>query len=105
MTTSLERIVPVVRLAASLGAATACRGDNTGQSSSPGQQAQQVITADGSSTVFPVTEAVAEEFQKANRGARVTVGSSGTGGGFEKVCRNETAISNPSPPVKGTGID
>ena len=59
-----------------------------------------MITADGSSTVFPITEAVAEEFQKANAGTRVTVGSSGTGGGFQKFCRNETDLSNASRPIK-----
>ncbi len=61
---------------------------------------QAVIAIDGSSTVFPITEAVAEEFQKANVGARVTVGVSGTGGGFKKFCRGETAISNASRPIK-----
>ncbi|MBA3297128.1 MAG: PstS family phosphate ABC transporter substrate-binding protein [Acidobacteria bacterium] len=65
----------------------------------------QVITVDGSSTVFPVTEAVAEEFQKANPGLRVTVGSSGTGGGFQKFCRNETEISNASRPIKATELE
>jgi phosphate transport system substrate-binding protein len=58
-----------------------------------------VITADGSSTVAPVTEAVAEEFQKANAGAKVTVGTSGTGGGFQKFCRGETDISDASRPI------
>jgi phosphate transport system substrate-binding protein len=82
--------------------AAGCGGDN---SSAGGQQAGQVIAADGSSTVFPVTEAVAEEFQRANRGTRVTVGSSGTGGGFEKFCRNETDISNASRPMKATEIE
>lgn len=62
-------------------------------------QAQQTITVDGSSTVFPVTEAVAEEFQKANSGARVTVGISGTGGGFKKFCRGELDISDASRPI------
>ena len=53
----------------------------------------QVIKIDGSSTVYPITEAVAEEFQKAKRGKiRVTVGISGTGGGFKKFCRGETDI-------------
>ena len=64
----------------------------------------QVITADGSSTVFPVTEAFAEEFQKANAGTRVTVGSSGTGGGFQKFCRDETDISNASRPISASEI-
>ncbi|MGH8669219.1 MAG: PstS family phosphate ABC transporter substrate-binding protein, partial [Burkholderiales bacterium] len=54
----------------------------------------------GSSTVYPITEAVAEEFQKSRKGkVRVTVGISGTGGGFKKFCRNETDISNASRPI------
>lgn len=59
----------------------------------------QVIKVDGSSTVYPVTEAVAEEFQKANKGLKVTVGVSGTGGGFKKFCRGEIDISNASRPI------
>lgn len=59
----------------------------------------QVVKIDGSSTVYPVTEAVAEEFQKANKGLKVTVGVSGTGGGFKKFCRAETDISNASRPI------
>ena len=60
----------------------------------------QVVKIDGSSTVFPVTEAVAEDFQKEKRGkVKVTVGISGTGGGFKKFCRNETDISNASRPI------
>jgi phosphate transport system substrate-binding protein len=58
------------------------------------------IAVDGSSTVFPVMEAVAEEFQKAKKGRiRVTVGISGTGGGFKKFCRGETDVSNGSRPI------
>ena len=61
---------------------------------------QALVKIDGSSTVFPVTEAVAEEFQKAKKGSvRVTVGISGTGGGFKKFCRGETDISNASRPI------
>ena len=60
----------------------------------------KTVTFDGSSTVFPVTEAVAEDFQRARRGAvRVTVGISGTGGGFKKFCRGEIDISNASRPI------
>src|SRR5688572_19881583 len=59
----------------------------------------QTVKVDGSSTVFPVTEAVAEDFQKAKKGMRVTVGISGTGGGFKKFCRGETDISNASRPI------
>lgn len=61
---------------------------------------QPLVKIDGSSTVFPITEAVAEEFQKAKKGSvRVTVGISGTGGGFKKFCRGETDISNASRPI------
>jgi phosphate transport system substrate-binding protein len=60
----------------------------------------QLIKIDGSSTVYPITEAVAEEFQKSKKGAiKVTVGISGTGGGFKKFCRGETDISNASRPI------
>jgi phosphate transport system substrate-binding protein len=59
----------------------------------------QIIKIDGSSTVFPITEAVAEDFQKANKGVKVTVGIGGTGGGFKKFCRGETDISNASRPI------
>lgn len=58
------------------------------------------IEIDGSSTVFPITEAVAEEFQIANPGVKVTVGISGTGGGFKRFVVGETDISNASRPIK-----
>jgi phosphate transport system substrate-binding protein len=58
------------------------------------------VTADGSSTVAPFTQAAAESFQRQYRGARVTVGVSGTGGGFERFCKNETDLSNASRPIR-----
>lgn len=59
-----------------------------------------VVKVDGSSTVYPVTEAVAEEFQKLKKNSvKVTVGISGTGGGFKKFCRGEIDISNASRPI------
>ena len=58
-----------------------------------------VVQIDGSSTVFPISEALGEEFQ-ASSGTRVTVGLSGTGGGFKKFCRGETDISGASRPIK-----
>src|SRR3954471_23186182 len=62
--------------------------------------AQQIVKIDGSSTVYPVTEAVAEDFQKAKKQSiKVTVGISGTGGGFKKFCRGETDISDASRPI------
>lgn len=66
----------------------------------------QIVKIDGSSTVYPVTEAVAEEFQKAKRGKiKVTVGISGTGGGFKKFCRGETDISDASRPILKQEMD
>ncbi|MGQ0547799.1 MAG: PstS family phosphate ABC transporter substrate-binding protein [Betaproteobacteria bacterium] len=65
-----------------------------------------IVKVDGSSTVFPITEAVAEEFQNAKRGkVRVTVGISGTGGGFKKFCRGETDISDASRPILKKEMD
>ena len=62
--------------------------------------AQQVVKVDGSSTVFPVTEGIAEDFQKASKGKlKVTVGISGTGGGFKKFCRGEIDVQNASRPI------
>jgi len=62
--------------------------------------ASPVVKIDGSSTVFPITEAIAEDFQKATHGSiHVTVGISGTGGGFRKLCQNEIDIVNASRPI------
>lgn len=58
------------------------------------------VTIDGSSTVYPITEAVAEEFQLANSGVQVPVAFSGTGGGFKKFCAGETDINDASRPIK-----
>ena len=66
----------------------------------------QMVKIDGSSTVFPITEAVAEDFQKAKKGeVKVTVGISGTGGGFKKFCRGETDISDASRPILKKEMD
>ena len=65
----------------------------------------EVIAIDGSSTVFPITEAVAEDFQLGNQEARVTVGVSGTGGGFAKFCRGETDLSDASRPIRESEIE
>jgi phosphate transport system substrate-binding protein len=58
------------------------------------------VEVDGSSTVFPITEAVAEEFQKANGGVQVTAKFAGTGGGFKRFCKGETDINDASRPIK-----
>ncbi len=72
--------------------------------SSAGQTS--LVKIDGSSTVFPITEAVAEEFQKETRGSvRVTVGISGTGGGFKKFCRGEIDVQDASRPISTSEMD
>jgi phosphate transport system substrate-binding protein len=62
------------------------------------------VAIDGSSTVFPVSEAFAEEFQ-IETGTRVTVGVSGTGGGFRRFCRGETDISGASRPISASEME
>ncbi len=79
----------------------ACGGGQAG--SAPG--GAPVIAVDGSSTVFPIAEAVAEEYQQVDPAARVTVGVSGTGGGFKKFCAGETDISNASRPIKAVELE
>jgi len=71
-----------------------------------GSEPTTVVKVDGSSTVFPITEAVAAEFQKETRGVvRVTVGISGTGGGFKKFCRGETDVQDASRPISQSEMD
>lgn len=64
-----------------------------------------LIKVDGSSTVYPITEAVGEEFQKKYRGVKVVVGISGTGGGFKKFGSGETDISDASRPIKPSEVE
>jgi phosphate transport system substrate-binding protein len=81
-------------------------GGGTPPAGEGGEAAPVLITVDGSSTVFPIAEAVAEEFGKANPNTRTpTVGISGTGGGFQKFCRGETDISNASRPIRAAEIE
>ena len=89
----LSRPITVAALAAIVVLATAACGGGDGGGSGG------TITADGSSTVGPFTTKAAEDF-KAQGGVDVTVGISGTGGGFERFCRDETDISNASRPIK-----
>jgi phosphate transport system substrate-binding protein len=63
------------------------------------------IQIDGSSTVYPITEAVAEEYREIEPDVRVTVGVSGTGGGFKKFLRGETDISNASRPITKSELE
>jgi phosphate transport system substrate-binding protein len=86
--------------AAVLAVALVACGDGGQQAAPAAGSSGESIAIDGSSTVFPLAEAAAEGFtQTARGGARVTVGESGTGGGFRKFCRGETQISNASRPI------
>ena len=79
----------------------ACGGDNN--SGTAGDSATKLsgpVVVDGSSTVQPLTAAAAELFQEEQSGVNVTVGTSGTGGGFKKFCAGETDISDASRPIK-----
>ena len=83
----------------SVAAAVGCGGDRAGESNT--RELSGSISADGSSTVYPITEAMAEEFGVEHEGrVRVTVGLSGTGGGFKRFCAGETDLSNASRPIK-----
>ena len=81
-------------------ALTACGGADAGSGSSADGGLSGTIQIDGSSTVAPLSEAAAEQFQEENGGVRVVVGTSGTGGGFQKFCAGETDISDASRPIK-----
>lgn len=71
----------------------------------PLSYARAIVKVDGSSTVYPITEAVAEEFQGEFRGrVRITIGISGTGGGFKKFCSGESDVSNASRPIKPSEV-
>ena len=94
MSPTLKVAVVLVAICAVLS--SSCGGAGT----NPGSSEAAVIKIDGSSTVFPITEAVAEEFQTEQRGkVNVTVGISGTGGGFKKFVRGEIDIADASRPI------
>jgi phosphate transport system substrate-binding protein len=78
---------------------TACGGTDDNGGGSGGSSLSGKIVVDGSSTVAPISEAIAEEFKKEQSGVDVTVGTSGTGGGFTKFCNGETDISDASRPI------
>jgi phosphate transport system substrate-binding protein len=104
----IERLMLVLAMVASLAFVVAACGDDdeegngsgaaSGESS--GSELSGTVRADGSSTVAPLTELAAELFQEENPNVRVTVGTSGTSGGFEKFCNGETEISDASRPIK-----
>jgi phosphate transport system substrate-binding protein len=93
--------IPAMALASVLALSlAACGGSDAGTASSGSGNLAGTIKVDGSSTVYPLTEAAAELFREENSGVQVPVGQSGTGGGFEKFCAGETDISNASRTIK-----
>jgi phosphate transport system substrate-binding protein len=102
--TSTSRLWAVLLAVAALALGVAACGDDDddsgGGSDTGGGDLSGTIRIDGSSTVAPLTEAIAEGFQSENPNVRVTVGTSGTGGGFEKFCVGETDISDASRAIE-----
>ncbi len=100
--THLRRAAPVAMAAVIALGLAACSSDSgtTTDSTSGGSDLSGAVRIDGSSTVAPLSTIAAELFQEANSGVQVTVGTSGTGGGFEKFCNGETDISDASRPIE-----
>jgi phosphate transport system substrate-binding protein len=99
--TWMRSIVSVTAvLAAALTGGCANGGSPGGESS----REPTLVRIDGSSTVFPISEAVAEEFAREHPNVRPTVATSGTGGGFQKFCRGEIDINDASRPIKPVEI-
>jgi phosphate transport system substrate-binding protein len=102
----IERLLLVLAMVASLAFVVAACGDDDDEGNGGGAAAAQeeglsgTIRIDGSSTVLPFAEAAGELFNEENPDVQITVGSSGTGGGFEKFCAGETDISDASRPIK-----
>ena len=84
-----------------IAAVAGCGGDGAGDETGLSGR----IQVDGSSTVYPISVAMAEEFERAQEGdVRVTVSQSGTGGGFKRFCAGETAVSDASRPIKESEV-
>jgi phosphate transport system substrate-binding protein len=100
--TTLRRPALIALLLVVMVTAAAC-GDDDGTPAAPSGNDTKLsgtIKVDGSSTVAPLTEAAADLFREENSGVQISVGTSGTGGGFEKFCAGETDISDASRPIK-----
>ncbi|HKH16748.1 MAG TPA: substrate-binding domain-containing protein, partial [Solirubrobacteraceae bacterium] len=101
-----DRLLMTLAVSGALAFGVAACGDDDETPSggetaaSSGSELSGKIAIDGSSTVAPFAEAAAELFQEENSGVQITVGTSGTGGGFEKFCAGETDISDASRPIK-----
>src|SRR5688572_16182733 len=87
------------------GLAVSLSGCNSQPESKDGAALSGVVKVAGSSTVFLISEAVAEEFQKVENGVQVTVGEGGTGGGFKKFCAGEIDVANASRPISPAEVE
>lgn len=99
---TMQRYMVAACLMAALTAG-ACGGGTPSEQAADGLSG--LIRVDGSSTVFPISEAIAEEFKRANPQVDISVGISGTGGGFQKFCRGETDISDASRPIRAAEME
>src|SRR5918999_1000431 len=102
---SMKKVIAFALLASAVVAGSAAAAVSKSTTNAPAATPRPLtgtITADGSSTLGPYTSAAAEGFQKRNRGVRITVGISGTGGGFERFCRGEIDLANASRPMRNT---
>ncbi|MBD2232690.1 PstS family phosphate ABC transporter substrate-binding protein [Phormidium tenue] len=98
-------VAMMASLAACGGGSQTATPDAGTTETAAGSELSGTVLVDGSSTVFPISEAMAEEFGTANPGVAVTVGVSGTGGGFKKFCAGETDITGASRPISQEEID
>lgn len=101
----LAGFAAVITLAACSPAASPAPAAGGGTQPPPAATLSGLIKVDGSSTVFPITEGMAEEFQKTYRDVKVTVGISGTGGGFKKFCAGETDIQDASRSISKSEME
>ncbi|MBM7087222.1 PstS family phosphate ABC transporter substrate-binding protein [Streptomyces sp. S12] len=105
ISTTLRRAkAPLALTAAVMLAASACGGGDAGSGGSSGDELSGTVKIDGSSTVAPLTSAASEFYAEEQPKVRVTVATSGTGGGFKKFCVGETDVSNASRPIKDEEI-
>jgi phosphate transport system substrate-binding protein len=103
----MRRVRPFLSTFAALvcGIALTGCGGSTGTGSAGQSKGSEVIAIDGSSTVFPLTEAIAEQYMKQRAGTKVTVSEAGTGTGIARFCRNEIVIADASRPINATEIE
>lgn len=100
----MRTLSPALLFLAACSGSSEPRGGEPSGRDGKADAAPATIAIDGSSTVYPITEAVAEEFQ-VGRKTRVTVGVSGTGGGMKKLCNGEVAIAGASRPIKPSEVE